>query len=133
VLATDLLTLLGFYSYDHGPRWENWISGPYELIMPPTKPIVEAELPPEMRLYPPVVLGANDFASDERVQPVDTLPCLSWQSTYVESDERTIKPIPPHKTLDYCEETRKSLMEKGFILEEPPDLEPWKKFRRPQW
>jgi len=128
----DLPTLLGFFMFIHGDSWENWISGPYEGLARPTLPLLVNQLPPEMRLHAPVEFAANDFMTDDSIQPIDTLPCASHQREYVATDKKTIRPIPPRKELGFDKELRESLLANGYILEEPPDPEYWKTYSEKQ-
>lgn len=120
-VGTDLMTFFGFFTYDHNRRWENWVSGPYQRVGFPLKPINVADLPPDMQKQPAVVLSNQDFSRDRLIQPVVSLPCSSWQEVYVETDEKTIRPISPNNADKIGKEWRADLEQKGFIVAPPID------------
>ena len=113
---TMLLNLFGLFTFEHGEQWENWISGPYERHAPPVLPLKVSDLPAELRLSAPIELPANDFLTDEVIQPVDSLPCASWQHAYVAVDRKTIRPMPPGDSLSYNAEEIKALQARGLII-----------------
>jgi hypothetical protein len=94
-LHDDLPRRLGLFYYEHDPKAENWISGNYLRREPPDRPLRIEQLPSEIREAIARVRFA-DLSFDETVsiQPVAFLPCSSWQSTYLDPDGVTVRPIP---------------------------------------
>jgi hypothetical protein len=73
----------GLHSFVHDSRWENWISGPYARHEVPREPLQLADLPASMQQMA-VHLPRVSFARDEQIQPVELLPCRSWQEAWVD-------------------------------------------------
>ncbi len=129
-LGMTLDSLFGLHAYRHSLRYENWISGPYERRASPTIPLTLAELPEELRPWFELApLLANVFANDDRIQPIESYPCTSRQTAWVDSDERFIYPMPPDVRLRDAEHAEYARVP-GLTISELPDPEPWRRFRK---
>jgi hypothetical protein len=83
---------LGLYSYSH--LCENWISGPYGREKVPLKPIHVDQLPPIIRNAVKQIRLNLRFAETPYIQPLEHIPCASWETAWLSFDCKTIRPIP---------------------------------------
>jgi hypothetical protein len=121
-LRDDLPARLGLFYYQHDPKAENWISGRYLRKEPPGHPLRIDQLPTEIREAIGKVRFVDlRFSEAESLQPIDFLPCDSWQSNYLDADGVTVRPIPgreanphPGRSLDLLDD----------VIEIPPGQEP---------
>jgi hypothetical protein len=88
---------LGLFRYAH--LCENWISGPYGRRGRPDRPLHVDQLPPALRdlLLGRFHLASLCFAEAPHVQPVEHFPCISWETRYLGSDGKTVRPMPGHE------------------------------------
>jgi hypothetical protein len=83
----------GVYTYGH--LTENWISGPYGREEVPAQPVHVDQLPPDVRqALKQVRFDKLSFADTPHVQPVEHAECVSWESAYLDSTGKNIRPIP---------------------------------------
>jgi hypothetical protein len=83
----------GVFVYGH--LCENWISGPYGRECVPRQPVHIDQLPPAVRrLLLQVHFDKLCFADTPHIQPVEHTECVSWESAYLTSDGKTVRPIP---------------------------------------
>jgi hypothetical protein len=69
------LSWLGWYEYDCGEQYP----APYQRIYSIDKPILFADLPPEITEHIRVIRLKNiRFAETEKIQPIDQMPCYTW-------------------------------------------------------
>jgi hypothetical protein len=84
---------LGLFSFEH--LCENWISGPYGRSEQPSAPLSVGDLPPELQdAVAQVRFDKICFAEAPFVQPLEHVPCESWECAQLASDFTTVKPIP---------------------------------------
>src|SRR5262249_45335399 len=83
----------GVFTYGH--LTENWISGPYGREEVPAQPVHIDQLPPDIRqALKQVRFDKLSFADTPHVQPVEHTECVSWESAYLDSTGKNIRPIP---------------------------------------
>lgn len=107
----------GLYRYGHSSHCENWISGPYELEAKPERPLREAELPEALRSR--LVRFGGSFEETPLLQPVKHWECESWQSSWLDLDGRTVRPIPGHED-EYAEEAADFAGDGDLVFDPPP-------------
>jgi len=88
----------GIFCYEHGDRFENWTSGPYQKVSSPARPLCMDELPEAVApLVSAAWFSGVRFAQDSLVQPVEHVACSSHQRTFVPAyctaDERLLWPV----------------------------------------
>jgi len=82
---------LGLYHYDHGDRYENWTSGPYDRVQTPSRPLSALELGGALRRFVQTVrFEGLRFSEAAELQPIEHLICSSWQASCVSSAENDL-------------------------------------------
>lgn len=107
---TPEIAAYGIFDYDH--TCENWMSGPYARRAVPSTPLHVDQLPASAREH--LVTFAGRFADTVELQPAEHWPCESWQSGWLASDRKTVRPFAGHEA-DY----KASIAE---MREHEPDL-----------
>jgi hypothetical protein len=75
---------LGFYSFDHGGGFENWIAGPFVKDGIPVNPVNFDQLPDSIKtVVGKLRLQGVDFAVDHSVDAYAHDRCNSWGSRFV--------------------------------------------------
>jgi hypothetical protein len=116
---------LGFYSYSHFSLVENWLSGPYGLLLRPRAPIRVEQLPPPLRAAAERVrFDGIRFEETPRLQPVDFARCQSWEFAYLDADGTTIRGIPGREDGYRTVYEGYVKRESGLRVEPPPPREP---------
>jgi hypothetical protein len=81
---------VGVFEYDHAT--DNWISGPYALLRRPEKPVTVGEIP--RSIAEKAIRFDGRFVDTPRLQPVEFWRCQSWQTSWLGSDMKTVRPFP---------------------------------------
>lgn len=85
----------GFFVFEHLDRFENWISGPYGRRSVPSRPLSIDDLSPaDRRRVAGAAFSTLRFADVPLLQPAEHAEVVSWQSAWVASDGKTVRPIP---------------------------------------
>jgi hypothetical protein len=108
---------LGMFTYSH--LTDNWVSGPYGLQQRPAQPVHVDQLPPDIRKLVGRVTFDLRFADTPRIQPVEHVPCESWESAYMDVSGKKIRPIPG-KEDQYAEAYDELTDNDEFEVEPPP-------------
>ena len=75
---------LGFYSFDHGDGFENWIAGPFIKDGVPFNPVKFEQLPDSIKtIVGKLQLQEVDFSVDHAVDAYSHDRCSSWGSRFV--------------------------------------------------
>jgi len=111
----------GFFQYNHS-EFDNWISGPYEREVIPSQPIRFDQLPEKLRkLAQFVQFDKLSFAETPWLQPIEHTNCTSWESAWLASDKKTIRPIPGmEEEYEAAYEDIRDLAHDGKYTIEPP-------------
>jgi hypothetical protein len=109
----------GLFAYGH--LCENWISGPYGREALPRQPVHIDQLPPDLRaVVGRFRLDTLCFAETPHIQPVEHAECTSWESAYLASDGKTVRPIPGREE-EYREVYGEYRKDSRLEIEPPPD------------
>jgi hypothetical protein len=111
---------LGMFSYSH--LTDNWVAGPYGRQQSPRQPVHVDQLPPDVRKLVGQVRFDLRFADAPRIQPVEHTPCESWESAYMDSAGKKIRPIPG-KEDEYADVYDELAEGEEFEVEPPPGQE----------
>lgn len=85
---------LGFYHYELGDEYDNWIAGLYRRSDPPKEAFTVKDLPEKLQSQVLTCTLTNiSFEQATRIQPIEHVPCFAWESTYITSDG-LVKALP---------------------------------------
>jgi hypothetical protein len=116
---------LGFYSYSHSSLTENWLSGPYGLLLRPRDPVRVEQLPAALReAAEQVRLDGIRFDETPRLQPIDFARCQSWEYAYLDADGTTIRAIPGREDGYHPDYAGYAQGYPALRVEPPPPREP---------
>lgn len=111
----------GIYEYTH--LCENWIAGPYGRECVPARRLHIDQLPPDLRTQlKGVQLSGLSFSVTPQIQPMEHLPCASWEPGWLGTDG-VVRPVPGRG--DEYAEMYEEMQEDSpqFRFEPPPENE----------
>lgn len=89
VVAETPVAEHGLYRFEHT---DDWISGPYALVIRPENPARIDELP--RSLAENAIVFDGSFAEGPSLQPAELWESDSWGPVWLASDGRTVRPFP---------------------------------------
>jgi hypothetical protein len=100
----------GLFRYEHS--CENWMSGPYTIDARPEKPLKAASLPDTIAEH--CLRVERKFTDLPSINPPEHWACESWQSAWLHSDGKTVRPFPGRES-----EFRRDVKDLGpeFVIE----------------
>jgi hypothetical protein len=111
----------GLYVYRH--LTDNWISGPYGRQMIPGQPLHIDQLPHALRASLGALRLENvRFAQAPLIQPVEHVPCASWESGWLDVNFKRIRPIPGREA-EYAEHYEDYYSDTPYESEPPAEAE----------
>lgn len=105
----------GLYEYAHG--CDNWIAGPYQLVAKPDVPLKEGDLPAAVRDR--LARYGGSFDETPLLQPLAHWECESWEAAWLDTDGRTVRPVPGREE-DYADAVADSRDMDGLVFVDPP-------------
>ena len=87
----------GLFLYE---QTDEWIAQPYARLQAPAAPLKVDELPRSIR--DKAVKLEGRFAELPLFQPAEHWSCFGWESAWLASDARTVRPLPGRED-DYAE------------------------------
>jgi hypothetical protein len=83
---------LGLFSYRHLLGFENWVAGGYGRVTLPLQPVRVEDLPEHVaRIARRTRFETISFAETPFIQPLEHMPCSTWQALWTVSDGHTLE------------------------------------------